>query len=149
MIYPIAFSLLLSGLAAFYLKANLLYMILVVIFGLITALFSFLSKKYDKLTIVYLFIGTLLSIFGIIKSFNIDIFIILVLASTIFSSLYSYKNKRLFITLAWIINALAIGSYIYVNISTSSAIIIAILIFASGLRDIFPKKDDAIEKDNF
>ncbi|MBM7559267.1 hypothetical protein [Marinitoga litoralis] len=148
MIYPIVFSILLSGLGAYYLKANILYMILAVSFGLITALFSFLSKKYDKLTIVYLFIGLLLSVFGIIRSFNIDIFILLVLVSTIFSSLYSYKNKRLFIALAWIINALAIGSYIYINISSSTAIIVGILIFASGLRDIFPKKEDSVEKDN-
>lgn len=151
MIYSIVFSLILSGFAAFYLKANMLYMILSIVFGLITAVFSFLSKKYDKLTIVYLFIGVLLSVFGIIRSFDIKLFILLVFVSTIFSSLYNYKSKRLFIALAWITNAIAIGSYIYINISTTSAIIIAILIFASGLRDIFPKKhieEDAVEKDN-
>ncbi|WP_129408183.1 hypothetical protein [Marinitoga lauensis] len=151
MIYSVAFSLLLSGLAAYYLKPNMLFMILVIISGLITAIFSFLSKKYDKLTIVYLFIGLLLSVFGIIRSFDINLFILLVLLSTIFSSLYNYKNKKIFIALAWILNAIAIGTYIYINVSASSAIIIGILIFASGLRDILPKKkveEDSVEKDN-
>ncbi|SHF02768.1 hypothetical protein SAMN02745164_01636 [Marinitoga hydrogenitolerans DSM 16785] len=151
MIYSVAFSLLLAGLSAFYLKANISLMLLSIIFGTITAIFSFLSKKYDKLTIVYLFIGVLLSFFGIIRGFDINLFIVFVLASTVFSSLYKYKNKKLFIALAWVINALAIGTYIYINISTASAIIVAILIFASGLRDIFPKKiseDDSVEKNN-
>ncbi|WGS64556.1 hypothetical protein [Marinitoga aeolica] len=151
MIYSVVFSILLSGLAAYYLKANILFMVLSVILGLITAIFSFLSKKYDKLTITFLFIGLLLSVFGIIRSFNIDLFIVLVLGSTIFSSLYNYKNSKIFITLAWLINAIAIGTYIYVNISTASALIIGILVFASGLRDILPKKkaeEDIVEKDN-
>lgn len=151
MIYSVVFSILLSGVAAYYLKVSILFMILAIISGLITAIFSFLSKKYDKLTITFLFIGVLLSVFGIIRNFNIDLFIVLVLFSTIFSSLYNYKNNKIFITLAWLINAIAIGTYIYVNISTASALIIGILVFASGLRDILPKKkaeEDTVEKDN-
>ncbi|GAB6189567.1 hypothetical protein JCM30566_13070 [Marinitoga arctica] len=152
MIYSVSFSLLLSGLAAYYLKTDIFLMIVAITFGILTAIFSFMSKKYDKLTIVYLFIGLLLSIFGIIRNFDINLFITIVLLSTIFSSLYNYKNKRIFITLAWIINAIAIGTYIYINISTTSAIIAGILIFAAGLRDILPKKhsgEDLVEKDNF
>ncbi|KLO24942.1 MULTISPECIES: hypothetical protein [unclassified Marinitoga] len=150
MIYSVAFSLLLSGLAAYYLKTNIFLMILAIIFGLITAFFSFKSKKYDKLTITFLFIGVLLSVFGFIKKLDINLFVVMVLLSTIFSSLYNYKKNRLYITLAWILNAIAIGTYIYINVSATSAIIVGILIFLSGLRDIMPKKHevDEIEKDN-
>ncbi|AEX84905.1 hypothetical protein XO10_02380 [Marinitoga sp. 1135] len=148
MIYSIVFSIIFPVLAVVLFKSPVLYIVLMSIFALTTAFFSFLSKKYDKLTIVFLFIGLLLAGFGYIRGYAIDLFMVITLISTTFSSLFSFKNKKLYIVLAWLFNAMAIGTYVYLNVSLSRAILIAVLVFLAGYRDIMPQKSTEEEENS-
>ncbi|UYO99934.1 hypothetical protein OF820_12910 [Oceanotoga sp. DSM 15011] len=119
---------------------NIYYWLPSVLIGSLVLLMAYKFDIKDKMINMLLFVSVMFSFFGYIQSVDVSMFFLLMNISALIYSISIKIEKRFILIISWGLNAYGMGSLVASLRNDNIGIIIGVIIFIIGIRDLFSTK---------